>query len=1463
MYTGPGGFQRTRASALISIIIMFSSVFFMIDQPGVGLRDIGDPQTISGIWNHFGNVTSIGDLDQDGDIELVISLPDDPTYGPEAGTVYLFWGDDEGFSDLSPSNADIIFHGNNGDRFGASVTSWDVQGNGWEEIVIGCPGANTSSGKVLIFNQVQVNDADAGTVYGPEWAYIELIGQSTNSFGGWMCKGNYTGSEYDDLAVLSSGNDTTEPQVHLFMGGGVPGLGVNMTLPALSVSPTTQCVSLDLMGRGMDALIYSTPDRGMMRVIYYGIEETLFLLPGANSTGVVDFQGSIQSSGNTYGWGAGDDGWDTSGSDVFDPPLIPNSLRFNQATGNARGHNRSIENVSRLEIEMGGVSPSTSGSPESGAYGVSFQLSPSDLVGKNSALLSFDYIWEDWGFEDNERMWIKGRITNGDGDSNWLGSNIDFNPAPDTTPEIWTLKGVNSGGSGIFMSGIGHYEEEVLSILGPSGEHYLELGGKISRWTNTVECGAVGFDNITLALRSLEMDITTMTGANGIGSTLMAEDIDGDGSLDLASGNPKQDKVRIYLGNDPYWDSFSAFNEEKANMTITGDTGSDFGRDLMVIGTSPFTPMKGLFISFPAWSDGSLNGTGAIVIFDLPMEEGEYTLDGGFLVHHDESEYAFGLKMISLGDPDEDGYPDFMVILLDGSNRLMVKKYDRGPNYPELRLNSPPRGVPLSGTIEIKATMSDKDLDATPWDIMFYRSIDNRSWSPVGNGTPDKVEGQSAIKYWDTKTFENRLYFLKVEVTDSFGLSLARYSNSIQVLNHRAPNIFLTYPADGIELNGNVEITARVFPPPQEYLAMPVRFLLSRDGENWTEFANRSSTVPGSDVDYSTVLDTENLEDGEIWFKINASTEFGLGAEESNSEPCIIDNYYSPEIEFLGEYTGNLSGVINVSVRAYDKDLDLDPPVQLFIKDPDVLAWDLLGDLIGPIGNWTYYYNWDTTGVENGEYDLMARAMDMTFNEAQEALSGHVRIHNPYTPTISIVNIEEGSILSGTPRIRIQIIDRDMNFNKTDVKLFYRDPDVGIWNRISPVLVIGANATADWDTTYLKNKGYDLRAEVTDRDNLSAYTEVLGVIVKNLIPPTVQGELFTSSGPIKGERRIFFNITDDEPISIENITVEVFVFSGWVEIVPVFRSDPEAVFVPGKNVSFYIDWNTLDEDEFGNPLFPDGPGYEIRITYTDPDAQSEVWRSVVSYSVSNRVTGGGSGPNEDGSSIDPGLLAIMVLIAVVVVVLLVVGLFIWRGSNSERKGSITDIEEIRPREVMEPPKEEEAPSYYQERKSEIYSPPGWGSETSDEPAPVTAVPFYSSEDAGAFMSDVDEIDTSPGKKTDLLEDIFGEEKKAPPKKKQRKQREGLSLEVELPAGAMPSKAEDEPEDWAEAEEWDEEEEAWEEFEELEDDDDEWEEEEEEDILVVTCKCGNEIEISSSGDGRFSCNECGRKGRVKL
>ena len=69
------------------------------------------------------------------------------------------------------------------------------------------------------------------------------------------------------------------------------------------------------------------------------------------------------------------------------------------------------------------------------------------------------------------------------------------------------------------------------------------------------------------------------------------------------------------------------------------------------------------------------------------------------------------------------------------------------------------------------------------------------------------------------------------------------------------------------------------------------------------------------------------------------------------------------------------------------------------------------------------------------------------------------------------------------------------------------------------------------------------------------------------------------------------------------------------------------------------------------------------------------------------------------------------------------------------------------------------------------------------------------------------------------------------------------------------------EDWEsmEDDEWEEleEEEGWEDV-----DDDEWEDDEDEDGLVVTCTCGEDIEIPDDFTGsKFRCPNCGRKGRI--
>lgn len=97
------------------------------------------------------------DLDNDGIADLVISAQFDGAGGVHSGCVYVFFGVEAPatFHDTDARFANIkIMGASAGDRFGASVATGDVNGDGKDDLVVGAPRVNTSaenSGAVYVF----------------------------------------------------------------------------------------------------------------------------------------------------------------------------------------------------------------------------------------------------------------------------------------------------------------------------------------------------------------------------------------------------------------------------------------------------------------------------------------------------------------------------------------------------------------------------------------------------------------------------------------------------------------------------------------------------------------------------------------------------------------------------------------------------------------------------------------------------------------------------------------------------------------------------------------------------------------------------------------------------------------------------------------------------------------------------------------------------------------------------------------------------------------------------------------------------------------------------------------------------------------------------------------------------------------------------------------------------------------
>jgi len=168
--------------------------------------------TIKGIsaGDRAGNsVASAGDVNGDGFDDLIIGAPyaDDETLpdgGENAGEAYVIFGKAGGFgsvdvSDLAADVGFILRGGATGDLLGASVAAGDVNGDGFDDLIIGAP-LNDSGGYDAGSVSVLLNQTPPGSVS----RVGSLIGQTIR---GGAFDDTLDGREGDDVLIAAGGND--------------------------------------------------------------------------------------------------------------------------------------------------------------------------------------------------------------------------------------------------------------------------------------------------------------------------------------------------------------------------------------------------------------------------------------------------------------------------------------------------------------------------------------------------------------------------------------------------------------------------------------------------------------------------------------------------------------------------------------------------------------------------------------------------------------------------------------------------------------------------------------------------------------------------------------------------------------------------------------------------------------------------------------------------------------------------------------------------------------------------------------------------------------------------------------------------------------------------------------------------------------------------------------------------------
>ncbi len=433
------------------------------------------------VGDQFGySVSSAGDINGDGYSDVIVGA-----YGhaSDTGRAYVF---DYVLSGEIVS--DVTFTGEEtGSQFGRSVSSaGDVNGDGYEDIIIGAYRYSSNTGRAYIFfgGEVINNVAD-----------VTLTGETPDDYFGWSVSsaGDVNGDGYPDVIVGAYGYSTNTGRAYVYFGGAVMNNTADVIMSTVAAVLFGFSVSTagDVNDDGYSDVIVGASGSGKAHV-YFG---------GANMDSVEDV--TMTGEGGSFGVRVSAAG-DVNGDGYDD--VIVGAVGYSSNTG-------------RAYIYFGGAVMNNISDVVMTGEAVNNQFGVVSKAGDVNGDGYDDVIVGAWGYQ----VQIAGRAYIYFG-----GSSMDNNADVIMTGQGADYIGFSVSSAGD-MNGDG-YSDVIVGMNSGRGA-YVYFGGAVMN--NTID-----------------VKIRAGIGDGSLGSSVSsAGDMNGDGYDDVIVGDPSAGRAHLYLAS--------------------------------------------------------------------------------------------------------------------------------------------------------------------------------------------------------------------------------------------------------------------------------------------------------------------------------------------------------------------------------------------------------------------------------------------------------------------------------------------------------------------------------------------------------------------------------------------------------------------------------------------------------------------------------------------------------------------------------------------------------------------------------------------------------------------------------------------------------------------------------------------------------------------------------------------------